>query len=200
MGIYIWLVAKNFDIVEVVQQISGISMQIIEQLFAQYSIESILLLLIMLGVSVKFIGELCEYFYNKMKKYFADEASQTKENESLSESIRQIDSKVTAVKDSIEKQQEIIAMLQEQSQLTVERMQENERSYIIDKHHYFCYEVGMIDDMNLQSLERRYVYYKAQGGNSFIDGLMREIRALPRTRLIKQGGAADGPATQGDDD
>lgn len=175
-------------------------MQIIEQLFAQYSIESILLLLIMLGVSVKFIGELCEYFYNKMKKYFADEASQVKENESLSESIRQIDSKVTAVKDSIEKQQEIIAMLQEQSQLTVERMQENERSYIIDKHHYFCYEVGMIDDMNLQSLERRYVYYKAQGGNSFIDGLMREIRALPRTRLIKQGGATDGSAAQGDDD
>lgn len=175
-------------------------MQIIEQLFAQYSIESILLLLIMLGVSVKFIGELCEYFYNKMKKYFADESSQDKRNESLSESIRQIDSKVTAVKDSIEKQQEIISMLQEQSQLTVERMQENERSYIIDKHHYFCYEVGMIDDMNLQSLERRYVYYKAQGGNSFIDGLMNEIRALPRTRLTKQGGAANGPATKGDDD
>lgn len=44
----------------------------------------------------------------------------------------------------------------------------------------FCYEVKAIDDLNLQSLERRYLYYKAAGGNSFIDGLMEEIRSLPR--------------------
>ena len=74
-------------------------------------------------------------------------------------------------------------MLEEQGAITTERLQENSRSYIIDKHHYFCYEVKAIDDLNLQSLERRYLYYKAAGGNSYIDGLMEEIRDLPKVNL-----------------
>ena len=73
--------------------------------------------------------------------------------------------------------------MEEQGAITTERLQENSRSYIIDKHHYFCYEVKAIDDLNLQSLERRYLYYKAAGGNSYIDGLMEEIRDLPKVNL-----------------
>lgn len=74
-------------------------------------------------------------------------------------------------------------MLEEQGAITTERLQENSRSYIIDKHHYFCYDVKAIDDLNLQSLERRYLYYKAAGGNSYIEGLMEEIRDLPKVNL-----------------
>ena len=68
---------------------------------------------------------------------------------------------------------EAIALIQE-------RLQENTRSYLIDTHHRFCYEVHAIDDLNLQSMERRYLYYKTAGGNSFIDTLMDEVRALPK--------------------
>ena len=62
-------------------------------------------------------------------------------------------------------------------------MQENTRSYLIDAHHKFCYERKAIDELNLQSMERRYLYYKAAGGDSFIDGLMEEVRKLPRINL-----------------
>ena len=68
----------------------------------------------------------------------------------------------------------------DQMKITTERLQESTRNYIIDKHHYFCYQIKAIDDLSLQSLERRFLYYKAAGGNSFIDGLMEEIRELPR--------------------
>lgn len=78
---------------------------------------------------------------------------------------------------------ESVSKLIEQQIHTTDRLQENTRSYIIDKHHYFCYQIRAIDDMNLQSLERRYMYYKADGGNSFIDQLMEEIRQLPRVNL-----------------
>ena len=64
--------------------------------------------------------------------------------------------------------------------LVQERLQENTRSFLIDAHHKHCYQIKSIDDLTLQSVERRYLYYKTAGGNSFIDGLMDEIRKLPR--------------------
>ena len=64
--------------------------------------------------------------------------------------------------------------------LVQERLQENTRSYLIEAHHKFCYEVHAIDDLSLQAMERRYLYYKTAGGDSFVDNLMDEVRALPR--------------------
>ena len=54
------------------------------------------------------------------------------------------------------------------------------KSYITREHHYFCYQVGWIDDFSLDCLERRYEHYADEGGNSFIEGFMNELRALPK--------------------
>ena len=54
------------------------------------------------------------------------------------------------------------------------------KAYITEKHHFFCYEKKWIDDHSLDCLERKNKHYKDEGGNSFIDGLMAEIRALPK--------------------
>ena len=56
------------------------------------------------------------------------------------------------------------------------------KAWITEKHHYFCYKVGHIDDYNLDCIEKRYSHYRHEGGNSFVDDLMKEIRALPKTR------------------
>lgn len=53
------------------------------------------------------------------------------------------------------------------------------KSYITKEHHYFCYQVGWIDDFSLDCLEKRYQHYEDQGGNSFIGGLMHDLRTLP---------------------
>jgi hypothetical protein len=86
--------------------------------------------------------------------------------------------------DALSEQNEQTHRHQEQTESTVallqERMQENTRSYLIDAHHKFCYQFKQIDDLNLESLERRYLYYKTSGGDTFIDHLMEEVRALPR--------------------
>lgn len=42
------------------------------------------------------------------------------------------------------------------------------KSYITREHHYFCYQIGWIDDFSLDCLERRYQHYHEEGGNSFI--------------------------------
>jgi predicted RNase H-like nuclease (RuvC/YqgF family) len=158
-------------------------MEVLSNLFAQYSIESIILLLIALGLSIKLVGELWEYFYNKAKKYLNYQSEKDQRHNALLEGI-------TSVKESIEEVQkkqraleQTVTGFDKQIQQLTERLQENTRSFIIDKHHYFVYQVKAVDDLNLQSLERHYLYYKLAGGDSFIDGLMEEIRALPRLNL-----------------
>lgn len=151
-----------------------------QTLLADYSLESLLLIVVMLAVCVKLIGDLWDYFYNKIKSYFRSQDEAEEKNKFVAQSIDSIGREVSELKSLIQEQQQMMRDLQEQNDITIERLQENERSYIIDKHHHFCYEVGAIDDMNLASLERRYVYYKAHKGNTFVDGLMSELRALPR--------------------
>lgn len=160
-------------------------MNIITELFSQFSLESIILLLIALGVALKFIIDLTSFFYNKLKGHFNKQSNkESKQNQILklqqetNESINNLSVQLDSISKRVDK-------LENQNALIVERLQENTRSYIIDKHHEFCLQIGAIDDYNLSSLERRYLYYKAHGGNSYIDGLMDEIRELPLITAVQ---------------
>lgn len=158
-------------------------MEAIQDLLANYSIESLILLLLVVGIALKFIIDLTSYFYNKLKGHFSKKHEQEHEKDEIFEMLNNIKKKVEENEQSIKKINEKLTTLEEQVDLVTERLQENTRSWIIDKHHYFCFEIGGIDDFNLQSLERRFLYYKAAGGNSYIDGLMEEIRNLPKITI-----------------
>ena len=62
------------------------------------------------------------------------------------------------------------------------------KSWITEKHHYYCYSQEWIDDYSLDCIEKRFAHYQDEGGNSFIAALMAEIRALPKegSHLIAQ--------------
>lgn len=159
----------------------------LESLFAQYSIESIILILVAVAISFKFIGDLWDWFYNRVKKRFNIQSEQQQQDEKMHENIEKLTKTIEDFSEKTDENfktvNESIDTLKFKQERTTERLQENTRSFIIDKHHYFCYKIKAIDDMNLQSLERRYMYYKADGGDSFIDQLMEEIRQLPRVNL-----------------
>lgn len=148
-------------------------MDIIQQLFSQYSIEAIIILIISLSLAIKFMSELWEWFYNKFKNHFTFRTQKDQNHTELVNEIRLLQETVKTLTNKI-------SDFDKKQKITTERLQESTRSHIIDKHHYFCYEVRAIDDLSLQSLERHFLYYKAAGGNSFIDGLMEEVRELPR--------------------
>ena len=61
------------------------------------------------------------------------------------------------------------------------------KSWIVEKHHHFCYEIKAIDYYSLESIERRYEHYKQEEGNSYVATLMEELKALPKieSELIK---------------
>ena len=62
------------------------------------------------------------------------------------------------------------------------------KAYITNQYHYFVDGRGWIDDYSMDCIEKRYDMYKTYRGNSFIDDLMEQLRALPRNyddRIIK---------------
>ena len=160
-------------------------MNIITELFSQFSIESIILLVIALGVALKFIIDLTSFFYNKLKSHFNKQTDKESKQNQILKLQQETKESINNLSIQLENISKRVDELEGQDALIVERLQENTRSYIIDKHHEFCLQIRAIDDYNLSSLERRYLYYKARGGNSYIDGLMDEIRALPLITAVQ---------------
>lgn len=179
-------------------------------LLSNYSVEQLFLIIFIALLAFRVILELWKYFYDKAKGYFGVKNKKEKWEESTSTTLENINNKIDNLESAAEKRgKRLIKVenkldiledhseqthkqqkkLDSQMKLVQERLQENTRSFLIDAHHRFCYEVKGIDDLNLQSLERRYMFYKTAGGDSFIDDLMNEIRELPRLNYITANNA-----------
>ena len=186
-------------------------MDALNTLLSQFSIEGLILLGVLFLVAVKFVGELFEYCYNKIKKYFDIKDEKEERHEEIMNSLKELKQQVSEqeelskerskqitnlsvqLKEQKDKSQifqkaidnQIVKFTDFETQLQnlCDRMQDSTRAYIIDKHHHYCYQIGAIDDMALQDIERRFMYYKAAGGNTFIDSMMEEVRNLPRLTL-----------------
>ena len=169
-------------------------MDAINSLLTEYSLPAIIIILILVLVAVKFLSELIIWFYEKAKNFFkkkndAEQKELTQDEqlnnhfEEAEKHFKKIDERFDEINEQILISHQNQDSINERLNFMEERQQENTRSFLIDAHHKFCYEVGQIDDWNLQSIERRYMYYKTAGGNSFIDGLVAEIRELPRAHL-----------------
>lgn len=148
-------------------------MDFVKTFFEQYSLVEIFVFVIAILAGTKILSNLFEWFYNKMNVYFFKKTEEEKEINGLKEEYVNI---INELKEIDKK----LFFLKDQTKILTDRLQENSKSYIIDKHHYFCYQIKAIDDFSLQSLELRYMYYKSSGGDSYIDGLMQEIRELPK--------------------
>ena len=158
-------------------------MESLTTLLSQYSLESIIIFIVLLIVAFKFVSESVDWLWQKVKKQVTQKNCEQGKIEEIDHYFQKIDKNFDRIYkrfDSIDEQAE---KTNERLSFIEERQQENTRSYLIDAHHKFCYEIKAIDDINLQSMERRYMYYKTQGGNSFIDELMEEVRKLPHVNL-----------------
>lgn len=152
-------------------------------LFSHLSTEELIVLIIIMILAVKTVWSAAEWIWKKIKEQFDITNDKEKWEKDVAKSLESLDKKIDNLELQNQKTHEEQEKINNSLTLVQERLQENTRSFLIDAHHKFCYQVKSIDDMNLQSIERRYLYYKTAGGNSFIDGLMEEIRALPRINI-----------------
>ena len=134
-------------------------------LFKNYSLTDISIFVVMLSLAIKGIVDFYDWAKNRIQHpldtHYNNKEMQKKVLETLESHNAEIDKMSKAINILIESDKDDI------------------KAWITQQHHYFCYELGYIDDYNLQCIEARYTHYKEEDGNTFIDGFMKDIRNLP---------------------
>ena len=139
-------------------------------LLNNYSLTEIIVFIVTLSFSIKGVVDFYDWAKKRIKepvdKQYTDKEMQKKVLNTLE-----------AHSQEIEKMSKAIDIL-------IRSDKDDIKSWITEKHHYFCYDLGYIDDYNYQCIEARYSHYKEEDGNTFIDGFMTDIRALPKVSVI----------------
>lgn len=140
-----------------------------QELLTNFSLEQIIFFLFLMAIAFKEVIELIKYYSNLLyKKYHKN--SETIE---LLDEIKSIKQDVAEIKENNKK-------YTEQLKLLIESDREDIRAFIVSKHHYYVNNQQWIDDYSMDVLEKRFTYYKKEGGNSYVKGLMDELRKLPK--------------------
>ena len=139
-------------------------------LLNNYSLTEIITFVVVLAFSIKGVID----FYDWAKKRI-----QAPVNKIYTEKEMQ-----KQVLDTLKSHNEQIESMSKAIDILIRSDKDDIKSWITEKHHYFCYDLGYIDDYNYQCIEARYAHYKEEDGNTFIDGFMEDIRALPKVSVI----------------
>ena len=139
------------------------------QLFSQFNLGQILIIIVLLGLSAKGVVIFFDWVKERLYKLSNKQLKSKKTNEQ----IKNQEETINNLKKDVEKIQKSIDTL-------IESDKENIKAWITEKHHYYCYEKKYIDDYTLDCLEKRFTRYEAEGGNSFVHNLMDDLRDLPR--------------------
>lgn len=139
------------------------------QLFSQFSLGQILIIIVLLGLSAKGVIT----FFDWVKERIFRLSNKQLKSRKTNEQIQNQEETINNLKKDIEKIQKSIDTL-------IESDKEDIKAWITEKHHHYCYDKKYIDDYTLDCLERRFTRYEAEGGNSFVHNLMEDLRNLPR--------------------
>lgn len=154
------------------------------QLLQQYSLSDILIFIVILALAVKSVITFFDWVKERFQKIFNKEYNELTQKEEIERRLdhgSQIMNELQSNQESIEK---AIQDLSNKINMLIASDRDDIKSFITREHHRFCYQVGWIDDFSLDCIEKRYQHYKEEGGNTFIDNFMEELRALPKSETM----------------
>ena len=151
------------------------------ELLGTYSLTQIVTFIVLLAIAVKEGITLVIWFKDLFKKKFNDDMKNTVAAKKHNEQICKIKEDIQLLIQNQEKIFEEIKLFKQQLEMIIESDKDDIKSWITEKHHFYCYERKWIDDYSMDCIEKRYGHYKDEGGNSFIEELMNELRSLPKT-------------------
>lgn len=155
--------------------------------FGAYTVSQIIIFIIGFTLATKGIWDLIDFFKGKYKQRFDHDYDLKKKEEVLEkhyesckkqhdetmEQYSSLNNKLDGIVDSIED------LTKRVDTLTESDMHDIKQSIVKD-YHYFTEKQGWIDDFSMNVIELRYADYKEEGGNSFIDTLVQQLRTLPK--------------------
>lgn len=150
------------------------------ELLQKYSPSDILMFTIFLALAVKSLISFFDWAYERFQRIFNKEYSKLNKQQELEKRLQRGDEMMRTLQANQQMTDKVLQNLSAKIDMLVDSDKDAIKSYITKQHHYFCYQVGWIDDFSLDCLEKRYGHYADEGGNSFIEGFMEELRALPK--------------------
>lgn len=157
-----------------------------EELLAQYSLSQILIFLFILGAALKTTITMIDWFWERISKVFKKQQAETERQECFTEHIQKSEKQIRELYELHTKTEENLDRILNSIQLLINSDKDDIKAWITEKHHYYCYERRHIDDYSLDCIEKRYTHYRNEGGNSFVEDLMRDIRRLPKTSSLNK--------------
>lgn len=134
------------------------------ELLTKFDITTIILVLFMTAFAIREVFELYHYFHDKIYGKYEKQDNEKDTIDNLSATLASV---LQQVKDIDKK----INLLQESDKDAI-------KSWIVGLYHKYKENPKELEAMQMDLLERRYGHYKDQGGNSYIDQLMEDLRTI----------------------
>lgn len=153
------------------------------ELLTVYSTSEILAFLIAFALAIKGAVTFYDWAKERIRKIFDKEYNSTTKEEEVQNRLDRGSETMKQLADNQKELADIIKKLSDKIDMLIDSDKDDIKSFLTREHHYFCYQKGWVDDYSLECCERRYAHYRKEGGNSFIEGFMKELRELPKMEL-----------------
>ena len=158
-------------------------------LLSSVSITELFIILCMFALALKEFISIIDFFWVKLKAIFMKEQTEDDKVKKLQEKIDKIEKwqveheqttldikidyngAIEELKEQLEKQQKTLDLL-------VASDRDDIKGWLVQQYHYFM-NLGSIDDFSKDIIEKRATHYFTEGGNSYIEDLLKQIRKLP---------------------
>lgn len=150
------------------------------ELLESYSLGEVISFIVTFALATKGLVTFWDWAVDRIKKSFHKQTQKERELQALEEKIERNEQTINEVSKKQEESKETLDKLTDNIHMLIQSDKDSIKAYITKEHHYYCYKQEWIDDYTLDCIEKRYVHYQEEGGNSFIGDLMEELRALPK--------------------
>lgn len=176
-------------------------------LISHYALTDIVTFVVLLSLAIKGAVEFWDWAWKRIKgtvkkseevqdfkKEFLEKLSETeegiremfnKEAETRNQERDLRDKQIREIHKTQEEDREKINHLYQSVGILIDSDKDDIKAWITEKHHYFVNVLGEIDNYSLDCIEKRFQHYKDENGNSFIEDLVEDLRALPKIDASK---------------
>lgn len=149
-----------------------------EKLFQTYSINDLFIFLILSALAIKGIITFFDWASLRLHQAFDKEYAQKEQREQVEWNIQENRAIINNLLADQKRLANDLEVLTKKVDILVASDKEAIKAFITREHHAY-YAQGWVDDYSLECCERLFAHYKEEGGNSFIENFMKEMRKLP---------------------
>jgi hypothetical protein len=159
------------------------------EILSAFSVHQIIVYTIMLALAIKggvdFFGWVKDKYESKFNKDYKAKKGEEMLEEHYDkcklqhlESVARYEGLNKKIDDLTENINQKVGNIEAQIAQLVDSDRNDIKSWIVEKHHELM-KKAWVDDFTMDTIEKRFADYLAEDGNSYVEGLVNELRALP---------------------